>query len=103
MSYIEAHSCAYSLEALGREVTAPLQEVELPVGDNGVRLPVLGEDQLQTLLCAAVVRGMTLGVAAKEPWVVQNGAILAWNAFLPLLQNSRSVGLHFWVENAGIQ
>lgn len=29
---------------------------------------------------------MSLGVAAKAPWLAMNGAVLAWNTFLPLFQ-----------------
>lgn len=37
--------------------------------------------------------GMQLACAAEQPWAVLNGALAAWNAFLPMLHRQRHAEL----------
>lgn len=41
----------------------------------------------------AVLTGMQLALTVHEPWLVMNGAIILWNAYLPLLQQQRHAEL----------
>ncbi|KAF8063688.1 CFAP46 [Scenedesmus sp. PABB004] len=60
------------------------------LGGDGVRLPSATDEQLQRLLIEDLLLGMRLG---GQPWVSMNGALAAWNAYLPLLQRQRHAEL----------
>jgi hypothetical protein len=36
-----------------------------------------------------VLEGMQQGIAIKQAWMVANGAAMAWNAYLPVMQQQR--------------
>jgi hypothetical protein len=36
-----------------------------------------------------VLEGMQQGIAIKQAWMVANGAAMAWNAYIPLMQQQR--------------
>lgn len=65
-----------------------------PVMDEtcaGLRKPLETDEQAQALIGSALARGMQLAHACHEPWCVLNGAIYAWNIFLPYIVQRRCV------------
>jgi hypothetical protein len=60
----------------------------------GLRMPPQTVEQAQLLIQSALVRGMQLAHECKQPWCVLNGAIYAWNIFLPCIVQRRCATLY---------
>lgn len=50
-------------------------------------------EELQRLLPMSILKGMGLGIATKQPWLVMNGASYAWNHYRHVTEAERYTGL----------
>jgi len=89
VSYLEAEAAVVALRDLDEEVVLPLEGGAAKCDAAGMRLPPETVEQAQQLVLDAAVRGMLLAHQARQAWCVVNGAIYAWNAFLPRLAQQR--------------
>ena len=89
ISYIEAEAAVAALQAVGEDVVPPLEGGQPSTDTTGVRIPPDSLEQAQALVGAALERGMQLAHECHQPWAVRNGAIYAWNAYLPIMIRNR--------------
>ena len=89
-SFLEAEAAVLALKVMGADTAYPSQDVEIVKdSSSGVRLAPVGTQQLQALVKTAVLFGMRKGHECKRSWAVINGAVHAWNAYLPILRSNR--------------
>jgi hypothetical protein len=70
----------------------PFQVTALPTdAETGVRTAPKTPEQLQALFKHALVAGMQCALECRRSWAVVNGAVHAWNTFLPVLRAGRCV------------
>lgn len=88
--YLEAEAAVLSLKNMSEDVVMPFQVAPLPTdAETGVRTAPKTPDQLQALVKHALVAGMQRGLECNRSWAVVNGAVHAWNTFLPVIRAGR--------------
>ena len=91
-SLLECQAALHALRVAGQSVVSSADPpVSQGTGSTEVRAAASSPSELRAVVQSTILSAMDAGLACKEHWLVVNGAVAAWNAYLPDIQAQRYV------------
>eukprot|EP00899_Mesostigma_viride_P016074 jgi/Mesvir1/24468/Mv21832-RA.1 len=87
--FLDAEACLSQIKAKGETLRVPPPDALTVAASEPKADASDAEPDLSLRLCQHALRGVRLGRALEEPWLVINGTVLLWNAYLPVMQEGR--------------